>query len=357
MNPTTGTIRHPEVSEISDLTEGLLSPSRGAEVRRHLGECSLCADVLASLQEIRGLLGTLPGPPRMPSAIAGRIDAALAAEALLDSTGSRTAGPASAPPSGRSRSNADVPRETPSDETRITEERIAEARTAGTTPTGVSRETPPEGSDHTPGRRPSGHPSGSTGPGRRRARRRIAIFAGLTGAAACALAVFLVNGLTGNPSDNPATAARGDSSAAAERSPGTGYTAQGLQDSVRRLLAAGDTGNTGNTAKTGDAVQSPPAATNKTMGLENTPGLAPSDRQGAAEANPVPPCVQQATGRADAPLAGDRGTYEGTDVYLVVLPHPGDPALVDAYVVPAACADTPPKAPGTPLLTRTYPRG
>ncbi|MFD3869062.1 hypothetical protein [Streptomyces sp. NPDC058623] len=356
MSPTTGTIRHPEVSEISDLTEGLLSPSRGAEVRHHLGECSLCADVLASLQEIRGLLGTLPGPPRMPAAIAGRIDAALAAEALLDSTGTRTASTAPAPVSDRAPADADVSRETPSDHTPSAGEQGAGAPTAGVS-TGVSRETSPEGSDRTSGRRtsshPSGHPSGSTGPGRRRARRRIAVLAGLAGAAACVLAVFLVEGLTGSTSHDSATAVRGDSSAAAERTPGTGYTAQGLQDSVRRLLAAGDTGTTG---KTGDAVESPPAATNKTMGLENVPAPAPSDRPGAAEANPAPPCVQQSTGRADAPLATDRGTYEGTDVYLVVLPHPGDPALVDAYVVPAACADST-KAPGTPLLTRTYPRG
>ncbi|MFE2324050.1 hypothetical protein ACFXD5_09055 [Streptomyces sp. NPDC059385] len=83
---TTGTIRHPDVSEISDLTEGLLSPARTAEIRSHLGDCSLCADVRASLDEIRSLLGTLPGPARMPADIAGRIDAALAAEALLDAT-------------------------------------------------------------------------------------------------------------------------------------------------------------------------------------------------------------------------------------------------------------------------------
>lgn len=86
MSGTTGTIRHPDVSEISDLTEGLLSPSRTAEIRRHLGDCALCADVRTSLEEIRSLLGTLPGPARMPADIAGRIDAALAAEALLDAT-------------------------------------------------------------------------------------------------------------------------------------------------------------------------------------------------------------------------------------------------------------------------------
>ena len=86
MTSTTDTAGHPDVAEISDLTEGLLPPSRTADVRRHLDGCALCADVYASLEEIRGLLGTLPGPPRMPADIAGRIDAALAAEALLNAT-------------------------------------------------------------------------------------------------------------------------------------------------------------------------------------------------------------------------------------------------------------------------------
>ncbi|MET9610425.1 hypothetical protein ABZZ17_36025 [Streptomyces sp. NPDC006512] len=327
MSPTTGTIRHPEVSEISDLTEGLLSPTRGAEVRDHLGGCSLCADVLASLQEIRGLLGTLPGPPRMPSSVAGRIDAALAAEALLDSTGSRTGGPPAGSPVGPPTGEPAVSRETAA----------------------VSRETPAPAPGRTETQRPSGHPSGSTGPGRRRARRRIAVLAGLAGAAACALGVFLVNGLNGTASHDTAT--RGDSSSAARSTDGSGYTAQGLQDSVRQLLAARNTG------KTGEVPPSPQAETNKTMGLENSPGLAPSDRGASTEAPRVPACVQQSTGRTDAPLAADRGTYEGAAVYLVVLPHAGDPGLVDAYVVPAACADTPAGAPGTPVLTRTYPRG
>lgn len=65
MTTTTDSAEHPEVAEISDLTEGLLTPSRTVDVRRHLDGCALCADVYDSLEEIRGLLGTLPGPPRM----------------------------------------------------------------------------------------------------------------------------------------------------------------------------------------------------------------------------------------------------------------------------------------------------
>jgi hypothetical protein len=77
---------HPDIADISALAEGLLSPERSADVRAHVSGCTLCGDVETSLQEIQGALGTLPGPTRMPADVAGRIDAALAAEALLDAS-------------------------------------------------------------------------------------------------------------------------------------------------------------------------------------------------------------------------------------------------------------------------------
>ncbi|MFG2876141.1 anti-sigma factor family protein [Streptomyces sp. NPDC048337] len=312
MPGTTGTIRHPDVSEISDLTEGLLSPSRTAEIRRHLGDCPLCADVRASLEEIRSLLGTLPGPARMPADIAGRIDAALAAEALLDATTPR-ARPA----------DGDVSRETSSP--------IA----AG----GSSRPSVAGGSGIP---RPSGHPTGPSGPGRRRARRRIAVLAGLAGAAACALGIFLFSDLSGTPtrttarSETPSSAAQPSAEAGA-------YTAQGLQKNVRQLLASAEITGTGSGEQ------------NNTYGLENTPpaqGVAPGDRRAAT----VPTCVQAATGRPEAPFATERGRYQGADVYLLVLPHPGDSSRVDAYLVGTDCENDPSGAPGKPLLMSTYPR-
>ncbi len=81
MTSTTDTAGHLDVAEISDLTEGLLPPDRSTDVRLHLDGCEPCADVYASLREIQGLLGSMPGPERMPADVAARIDAALAAEA------------------------------------------------------------------------------------------------------------------------------------------------------------------------------------------------------------------------------------------------------------------------------------
>ncbi|NSC22717.1 hypothetical protein FM076_16670 [Streptomyces albus subsp. chlorinus] len=74
---------HPDVADISALDEGVLPAEREPDVRAHLAECALCGDVRASLEEIRATLGALPGPVRMPEDVADRIDAALAAEALL----------------------------------------------------------------------------------------------------------------------------------------------------------------------------------------------------------------------------------------------------------------------------------
>ncbi|MGD6753251.1 hypothetical protein [Streptomyces sp. BH105] len=125
MTSTTDTAEHPEVTEISDLAEGLLPPTRSTDVQQHLDGCPLCTDVLASLEEIRGTLGAVSAPPRMPEEIASRIDAALAFE------------------SGRE-----------------------------TQP--VSRETS-AATD-----RPAGHPHGATGPGRktRGSRRRTGVVLG-----------------------------------------------------------------------------------------------------------------------------------------------------------------------------------
>ncbi|MEU6310375.1 hypothetical protein [Streptomyces sp. NPDC047014] len=308
MTPATGThgtIRHPEVSEISDLTEGLLSPARSAEIRRHLDDCALCADVRTSLEEIRGLLGTLPGPARMPSDIAGRIDAALAAEALLDAT--QPAPPAAPEPRPRAGERA------------------------------VSRETSP-----------AGHPSGPTGPGRRRARRRIAVLGGLAGAAACAAGLFLFGGISGSPAHD--SAARTEAPASADQhSAGTAggpdYTGQGLREGVGRLLALAPGARTA------------PGEENSTFGTEDAgteaPGVAPRDKSAAAE---VPACVREATGRTEALLGAERGTYQKAGVHLLVLPHPNDSSRVDAYVVDSGCENSGAGTPGKVLVKNTYPR-
>ncbi|MFJ9739427.1 anti-sigma factor family protein [Streptomyces sp. NPDC101166] len=192
MTSTTDTAGHPDVAEISDLAEGLLSPSRSADLRRHLDACELCAEVQASLDEIRGLLGTLPAPPSMPDDVAHRIDAALAVEA---------------------RSNVG---HRPEPDTETPSEGV----------TRVSRETSPS--------RPAGHArSTGTGPGRKerkRTGRRKAVVLGAALAAAVGLGAILVPALTGT--DGPGSAPREQRTTVADT-----FSASKLEQQVTNLLA------------------------------------------------------------------------------------------------------------------------
>ncbi|MEU6809540.1 hypothetical protein ABZ920_11130 [Streptomyces sp. NPDC046831] len=346
MTSTADAAGHPDVEEISDLTEGLLSASRAADVTRHLDGCELCADVQGSLEEIRGVLGTMPGAPRMPADIAGRIDAALAAQALLnasepepDSTsalagaspGEPGAGPADtgAAPVGPGAGPADSGA-TPSTDGVPGANRARE--TGGSR--GVSRET-------SRASRLAGHtrPNG-THPGRKgrtwRGRRRIAVL----GSALTAAVIGMVSVVLASVRDDtgPGAGAHRAPSAAADT-----FSEDTLGTQVVDLLA--------------QAEQSPgDARTPHTFGAGSAPG---SDRPNVLKDRPtvsLPSCVQLGLGRDDDALAARKGVYSGKDAYLVVLPDAsGDAARVTAYVVDATCVQHP-SAPAGVLLSHSYAR-
>ncbi|MFF8380295.1 zf-HC2 domain-containing protein [Streptomyces sp. NPDC015661] len=301
------TTQHPDVSEISDLTEGLLSPTRSAAVRRHLDGCPLCADVRSSLEEIRGLLGTLPGPPRMPAEIAGRIDAALAAEALLNATSPE--------------SDTPVSRETSR----------SSAETAAPSPSSPAVD------------RPAGRPRAGTGPGRPGTprRRRTVLFATIGAAFG---AVVLGTSLYLSQADRPITAGSADAQKAdpLASAPLSPFSGAPVEDRVHALLA----GN--RTPKTPQGV-----------GPESMSADAGSDTAQRNAATAVPGCVLAGTGRTDGVLGQERGEYQGKPAYLLVLTDPADSTRVQAYVLDASCAERPTES-GSPaadvLLSQTYPR-
>ncbi|MBL1091301.1 MULTISPECIES: anti-sigma factor family protein [Streptomyces] len=323
MTSTTGTGEHPEVSEISDLTDGLLPPSRSADLRAHLADCALCEDVYASLEEIRRMLGRLPGPTRMPTEVAGRIDAALAAEALLNATvpGSAT----------------HVSRETA---TRETAARATTTREATARPASVSRETEPEvPTRSTPTSRPAGRPAGSSGPGRptrggrgSRARRWPRVLLG-SAAAAAVLSVgglllqnAAMDGTQAGPSRTTATPEKGSGGAA-------GLTATNLGSHVHALLA--------------------------TKGTHKSPGIGARSSPETplrGSTDTIPSCVRHGIGRPETPIASSHTRYQGKDAFLVVLPDPADATRVSAYVVSSSCVSATPPAPGKVLLAHSYPR-
>jgi len=294
---TTDADGHPDVAEISDLTEGILSTSRTTAVRRHLDECELCADVHASLEEIRGLLGTLPGPAHMPADVAGRIDAALAAEALLQATAPEAV-------------NAPAPIES----------------------TRVSRETSPTAD------RPTGHArTSTTGPGRkdrrRNGRRKVAVLGAVFTVAALGFGSVLLSSLDdGKPTDT----AHGQATPSADT-----FSASGLEKQVSDLLTGKKTADGGSRAP------------HTSMGAEKVPGSGDPRILVTPE---VPPCIQNGIHSSDSPLATEDGIYKGTDSLLVVLRDPTVSTRGTAYIVDASCVKNAPNGTAKVLLKRSYTR-
>ncbi|MFF9493410.1 anti-sigma factor family protein [Streptomyces flaveolus] len=290
---------HPDVAEISDLAEGLLPPSRTTNVRRHLETCDLCADVYASLEEIQGLLGTLPGPQRMPDDVAGRIDAALAAEAQL----SATAPAVSAAPAADEDESRDA--------------------------TPVSRET--SATD-----RPSGRArTSTTGPGRkdrrRIGRRRIAVLGAVAAAAALGIGSVIVSSVTGgSPPD--------DTAHGQQTAPVDTFSETKLQKQVTDLI--GD----------GQGTRSGPR-TPHSFGTESE-----TENHVLTQPTVVPECVQKAIGRDDAALATEEGVYKGKEALLVVLPDTLNDSRVTAYIVDSACVYQPAVGKAAVLLKHSYTR-
>ncbi|MFH8608575.1 anti-sigma factor family protein [Streptomyces sp. NPDC018029] len=304
---------HPDVAEISELTEGLLPPSRTSDVRRHLDSCELCADVYASLEEIRSMLGTLPGPPRMPDDIAGRIDAALAAEALLDSTS---------------------PEGLPSENTASEPVAVAAPSASEPAPAAarVSRETTPASTPSGAGDRPAGHSRASTGPGRgsrlRPTRRRTAVLGAVFTAAAIGLGTLLIQtmggdsgGTAGTPPDRRDTA--------------NSFSGEKLEGRVADLLKKNSVKEPGKID-----TRSSPQSPKKTSPLRTVQ---------------VPDCIQRGIG-TKTPLAAEEGSYEGKRAYLVVVPHDSDSTKVSAYIVDAACVGKSSPTAGKVLATHAYPQ-
>ncbi|MFG2308976.1 anti-sigma factor family protein [Streptomyces sp. NPDC048566] len=301
MTSTADTAGHPDVAELSDLTEGLLPASRSEAVRRHVDGCALCADVYDSLEEIRALLTDLPTPGEMPVDVVGRIDAALAAEAHPDTA------------------TADEPTEGDT------------ARAAGH----VSRETSTD--------RPSGHPRAATGPGRlRRVRRRrgtVTLLGTAVAAAVLGVAVVLVQTVGGHGSGDKTPAARPlDSSA-----PDT-FSAATLRGDVADLLRQKRSAKPSGTVKPWGVQSQDTGADSGDVGTLMTP--TPS----------VPNCVRQGTDDTGALLAAKTGTYEGKDVFLLLMADPADKTKVTAHIIDATCVKQTSPKPGKLLLTRSYPR-
>ncbi|MFJ4949598.1 anti-sigma factor family protein [Streptomyces sp. NPDC088760] len=299
MTSTTDTAGHPDVAEISDLTEGLLPPDHGTDVRRHLDACEACADVYAQLEEIRDLLGSVPAPERMPDAVSARIDAALAAEAPLTAGDEDTTGRVSRETS----TSADHPADLPAD-------------------------------------RPAGRPRAATGPGRKdkRGRRRGRLVLGAVLTAAVLGAGSLVLTSLGDNGDH--TTAHGTPTASAET-----FSGDSVQHQVKTLLIT----------KKGLQRGSERPRLNSDGGSD-TPGSTEGPNTLIQTTVPVPDCVRQALRQSADVLGAKTGTYAGKAAYLVVVADTQDSKRVTAYVVDAACVHQQTASTGTVLLKQSVSR-
>ncbi|MFE2108973.1 zf-HC2 domain-containing protein [Kitasatospora sp. NPDC059463] len=311
---------HPGADELADLAEDLLPPDEADALRRHLSGCAECRETADALAEVRLLLAGA-GPAAMPTDVAARIDAALAAAA--------EDAPAPAPAPSPSVPSLSIPAPSP-------------------------RPVPAPAA-------PPARPAAATGPGRAaRPRRRRAL---LLGSAAALLAVGLGGVLLARPSaperqglgvaaDAPANAPAAASAAPgtsqgstgdgkADHGPGaTVYREEQLAAQVRELLAG-----------------TAPTRPERPVGPSTGDGAAPSDGSGATA---VPPAEggQGLTGGRSAPacpppstaalLAGDLGSYAGAPAELLVYALPGRPDQLDVYLRSPGCAI---------LLHRTVPAG
>ncbi|WP_353938284.1 hypothetical protein [Streptomyces ficellus] len=234
----------------------------------------------------------------MPTDIAERIDAALAAEALLDAT---------------------APAET--------EHVSRETASASVVPEPVHAD------------RPAGRPRAATGPGRgrpARRRRRHAVLGAVLGAAAVGVSVLLFQAAQPSMNDT-AGSKKPDTTSSTARD--TMFSGMAVEDRVESLL----------TAEEGTGPDKTPP---RSRSLDNQ--SSPSTM--FSEDVTVPSCIQAGTGRSDQALAAQPGTYEGRQAYLVVMPHPTDPSHVQAYVVDASCISKAQGAKADVLLTHAYPR-
>ncbi|MBT3151731.1 hypothetical protein HTV45_12680 [Streptomyces sp. CHD11] len=299
MTSTKNIAEHPDVAEISDLTEGLLPPARSADVRRHLDACALCADVHASLEEIRDLLGTVPGPAPMPDDVVGRIDTALAAEALLPSTAL----------------DPDVSED----------------------PTVTASAAPDDGQPHVsretsmPSGRPTGRPHPSTtGPGRKgrlpRGRRRIAVLGAVFTVAALGLGSAVVASMNNGAGSEEVTRTTAADTFSEDR----------LEKQVTDLLSR-------------DQGQGKLSSSPQTFGMEAESGGA---QPKVLKEPAVPECIREGIGRNDAALATEQGTYQGKAALLVVLPDTSDDTRVTAYIVETTCVGSPPSATAAEILLK-----
>lgn len=286
--------QHPTAAEIAALGEDLLEEAEGARVHAHVEQCTTCSGTVADLRILRSELASLYPDQPMPEDLAARIDDALAEES----------------PSV-SRETRDVPR-------RRMYLLAAAGAVVALSVGAIVVQTAGSSGDEKP----------------------------------------VADAAAGAASDETRDEEHGEEAAGAAADEPTEDAAESrLEADVRELLAESDDA---------DALNADELHPLDDTSTSEADVLSDEDGEQQEEADPdhspaegtesLPSCVSSVINRSESPLAAtDDYRHEGTSSYLVVLPHSGDPSVIDAYVVDAACADSSPPSDEDVLEKRSYP--
>ncbi|MEV6614610.1 hypothetical protein AB0N31_12190 [Streptomyces sp. NPDC051051] len=113
------------------------------------------------------------------------------------------------------------------------------------------------------------------------------------------------------------------------------FSESGLEQQVVGLLAAS------------------PASSPQTLGMQSEPE---TNSPRVLHQPTVPDCVQKGMDRKDAALVVEKGTFQGKEALLVVLPDSSDSTQVTAYLMDATCVSRPSSGTGKILLKDSYTR-
>jgi len=318
--PEPSAVEHPDVDTLADFGASQLAAPVADGVRRHLDGCAECRSRLTSYDDVARLLRDLP-PVRMPDDVLARLEEALREEAA-----------------GR-----------------------------GAEPTPVAA---PSLQQPAPAMTTVGRPLGSTSRWRRWRTGRTGT--GLAGLAAAAAVVLLVGGVVAgalhlrNGGDAHSQTSAGNSGGATLAAPphtyatthsGADYTKASLAAAIPALIGspagaphAAPLYNSGSDQAVAGTAGSPappapPAPTSAAGASEAKSGLTSLSVMDPLAQQPAVlfACIAALSGsRSGAvPLAVDIARFNDRPAAVIVLPSPGHPADVEAWVVGPGCGRTP----------------
>ncbi|MGV9941723.1 hypothetical protein [Streptomyces sp. NPDC003401] len=133
----------------------------------------------------------------------------------------------------------------------------------------------------------------------------------------------------------------------------TGDEGPGTSSPDRRATVADTFSESGLEQQVVDLLAASPTSSPQTLGMQGESG---TNSPRVFQQPTVPGCVQKGMHRKDTALAVEKGTYQGREALLVVLPDSSDSTRVTAYLMDATCVRRPSSGTAEILLKDSYTR-